>query len=81
MQNNKKFFIKAVSIAVLIIVLIFITILCIPIVRMLATPEGREGLENLVDKNIVLGLAVYLFLQVLQVVVALIPGGVIQILG
>ena len=81
MQKNRKFFIKAVSVAVLIVVLIFITILCIPIVRMLATPEGREGLENLVDRNIVLGLAVYLFLQVLQVVVALIPGGVIQILG
>ena len=50
MQKNRKFFIKAVSVAVLIIVLIFITILCIPIVRMLATPEGRKDLKILLTE-------------------------------
>ena len=38
-------------------------------------------MKSLSMKNFMLGLSVYLLLQVLQVVVALIPGGVIQILG
>lgn len=73
--------VKTVSVCILIVVMILITVICIPLVKMLATDEGRQGLEKLVSDNYILGLSVYLFLQVLQVVVALIPGGVIQILG
>lgn len=79
--KDKKRLIKTASVVVLILVMIAVTAICIPLVDMLRTEEGRAGLEKLVQKNIALGIAVYLFMQMLQVVVALIPGGVIQILG
>ncbi len=81
MNKERKKIIRIVSLCVLGAVMILITVICIPIVRMLATPEGRQGIEELVDRNFILGLCVYMLLQVLQVIVALIPGGVIQILG
>lgn len=76
-----KRIIKIVSFAVLAAVMLAIGIISIPIVRMLSTPEGRQGLERLVEENYLAGLIVYLVLQMLQIVVAIIPGGVIQILG
>lgn len=81
MTPQRKKAIRIASFIVLAVVMIIITIICVPLVKMLATDEGRAGLEKLVDENYVLGLSVYLILQALQVIVALIPGGVIQILG
>ena len=78
---KRKKIIRIVSLCVLAAVMLLVTIICIPLVKMLSSEEGRQGLEKLVDENFMLGLSVYLLLQVLQVVVALIPGGVIQILG
>ena len=80
-SGKRKKVIRIVSLCILVAVMIFVTIICIPIVKMLSTEEGRAGLERLVDSNFLLGVCVYMFLQVLQVLVALIPGGVIQILG
>lgn len=80
-SGKRKKVIRIVSLCILVAVMIFVTIICIPIVKMLSTGEGRAGLERLVDSNFLLGVCVYMFLQVLQVLVALIPGGVIQILG
>lgn len=80
-SGKRKKVIRIVSLCILAAVMIFVTIICIPIVKMLSTEEGRAGLERLVDSNFLLGVCVYMFLQVLQVLVALIPGGVIQILG
>lgn len=81
MKQDRKRIVKTACICIFVVVMIAVTSICIPVVKMLASEEGRQGLEELVDKNYVLGLSVYLLLQVLQVVVALIPGGVIQILG
>lgn len=81
MTPERKKAIRIASFIVLALVMILITVICIPLVKMLATDEGRAGLEKLVSENYLLGLSVYLLLQALQVVVALIPGGVIQILG
>lgn len=80
-SGKREKVIRIVSLCILVAVMIFVTIICIPIVKMLSTEEGRAGLERLVDSNFLLGVCVYMFLQVLQVLVALIPGGVIQILG
>lgn len=78
-QNKKA--IKIAAVVILVIVMVGLTIAGIPLVRLLSTDEGREALQAIVDSNVVLGVIVYLLLQMLQVVVALIPGGVIQILG
>ncbi|MCD8345990.1 MAG: VTT domain-containing protein [Oscillospiraceae bacterium] len=78
-QNKKA--IKIAAVVILVIVMVGLTIAGIPLVKLLSTDEGREMLEAIVERNVVLGVIVYLLLQMLQVVVALIPGGVIQILG
>lgn len=81
MNEKTKKLIKTICVVVFVAVMSAVTVVCIPLVKMLTTEEGRAGLEALVEKNLVLGIGAYLLLQVLQVVVALIPGGVIQILG
>lgn len=81
MTPQRKKVIRITCFCILAVVMVLITIICIPLVKMLASEEGRAGLERLVDENYILGLIVYLFLQALQVLVALIPGGVIQVLG
>lgn len=78
--KNKKA-VKRAAVILLVVVMVLLTLGGIPLVKMLSSEEGRLALEAIVDKNVVLGVVVYLLLQVLQVVVALIPGGVIQILG
>lgn len=78
---KRKKIIRIVSLCILAVVMLLVTIICIPLVKMLASEEGRRGIEKLVEDNYILGLAAYLLLQMLQVIVALIPGGVIQILG
>lgn len=78
--KNKKA-IKKIALALFIIVMIALTAAGFYLAKLLSTEEGRDLLQGIVDKNVALGVVAYLLLQVLQVVVALIPGGVIQILG
>ena len=79
-EKHKKI-IRITALVIFIVVMLALTAACLPLVPMLASDEGRARLEALVDNNLVLGVAVFLLLQVLQIVVALIPGAVIQILG
>ncbi len=74
-QNKKA--IKIAAVVILVIVMVGLTIAGIPLVNMLSTDKGRDVLQAIVDNNVVLGVIVYLLLQMLQVVIALIPGGVI----
>lgn len=81
MSEKHKRAVKAAALCIFILVTVALTAVCLPIVPMLASDEGRAKLETLVNHNLILGIAVFLFLQVLQIVVALIPGAVVQILG
>lgn len=78
--KNKKTF-KIVSFVIFVSVIIFLTIVCIPLAKMLISEEGRAQLEAIIAKDLGWGIVIFLVLQVLQVIIALIPGGVIQILG
>lgn len=85
MSEKTKKRIKIAALIIFIIVTVGLTVLCLPMIPMLASEEGRAQLEALVSgivkENLFLGIGAFLLLQVLQVVVALIPGGLIQILG
>lgn len=81
MKLENKRNVKIVSFVIFVLVVAFLTIICIPLTKMLLTEEGRAQLETIISGDLVLGIAIFLVLQVLQVVVAIIPGGVIQILG
>ena len=85
MSEKTKKRIKIAALVVFLVVTVGLTVLCLPMIPMLASEEGRARLEALVsgivEENLFLGIGAFLLLQVLQVVVALIPGGLIQILG
>lgn len=85
MSEKTKKTIRLAALIIFLIVTVGMTVICLPIIPMLATEEGRIRLETLVsgivEENLFLGVGAFLLLQVLQVVVALIPGGLIQILG
>lgn len=81
MNDKHKKAVKTAALIIFIAVMVLLTVVCLPIVPMLASEEGRARLEALVDENLLLGIVVFMFLQVLQIVVALIPGAVVQILG
>lgn len=85
MSEKTKKRIKIAALVVFLVVTVGLTVLCLPMIPMLASEEGRARLEALVsgivEENLFLGICAFLLLQVLQVVVALIPGGLIQILG
>lgn len=81
MNTNHKKAAKIVSFIVLAAVIIFLTIVCIPLVKMLSSEEGKLELQAMIEADLAWGIVIYLVLQILQVLVAIIPGGVIQILG
>lgn len=85
MSEKTKKRIKIAALVIFLVVTVGLTVLCLPMIPMLASEEGRARLEALVsgivEENLFLGIVAFLLLQVLQVVVALIPGGLIQILG
>ena len=81
LSDKQKKTVRTSAFAIFLVVIILLTVVCLPIVPMLASEEGRAKLEALVDSNLILGVIVFMFLQVLQIVVALIPGAVVQILG
>ncbi len=81
MKSKNPKTIKIVSFVIFVAVIVFLTVVCIPLAKMLASEEGRAELEAFIAKDFVWGIIIFLILQILQVIVALIPGGVIQVLG
>ncbi len=85
MSEKTKKIIRLSALIIFLVVTAALTVICIPMIPMLTSEEGRLQLEaivgGIVKENLILGVGAFLLLQVLQVVVALIPGGLIQILG
>ncbi len=81
MKEKDKKNIKIISAVIFAVVLIALTVACIPLVKGLMTADGRLRLEMFFKDNAVWGIVVFLVLQIIQIVVALIPGGIIQIIA
>lgn len=81
MNGDKKKIFKSISVIILIAFIALVTVLCIPLGKLISSEEGRLELERIVSEDFVLGVIIYLLLMVLQIVVAILPGGVVQILG
>ncbi len=85
MSEKTKKIIRITALVIFFAVTVGLTVMCLPMIPMLMSEEGRYRLEaivgGIVEENLILGVGAFLLLQVLQVVVALIPGGLIQILG
>ncbi len=81
MKHKNQKMIKIVSFVIFAVIIVFLTVICIPLAKMLISEEGRAQLEEFISRDFALGIVIYLILQILQVIVAIVPGGVIQILG
>lgn len=81
MDDKHKNRLRIVYFSIFAVVLVVLTVACIPLVKLLASDEGRIQLETFFSENAVWGVVLFLLLQILQVVVALIPGGIIQIIA
>lgn len=79
-QKHKKA-VRIASVVIFFAVMIILTAVCWPVVRLIQSDEGRMVLKDFVSDNIFLGVLMFLALQILQIVVALIPGAVVQVLG
>lgn len=79
-QKHKKA-VRIASVVIFFAVMIILTAVCWPVVRLIQSDEGRMVLKDFVSDNIFLGVLMFLTLQILQIVVALIPGAVVQVLG
>lgn len=77
-DNNR---IKTVFFVIFIVVTIVLTIVLIPVIKMIMTQQGRIMLKNKVESFGAFGPVAFLAIQIIQVIVALIPGEPIEILG
>lgn len=78
---GKSNLIRLIAIVIFLAVAVGATILLIPFIKSLATAEGRIGIQNWIEARGVWGPLAFLGLQVLQIVVAMIPGEPVQLLA
>ena len=76
-KGSLKF--KIISFVIFAVFMVGITIAFIPFIKLVRTEDGREQLEVFIASYKIFGIFIFLFLQALQVVVAVIPP--IQIVG
>ena len=80
-RPNLKVLLKnSIPIIIFVVILGILTLLCLPYVRELATPEGRESFKVWVDGLGFGGWLVTLGIQLLQIFIAFIPGEAIEIM-
>ena len=80
-DENQKKIIRIIMTILFIVIMIFIIIISIPIIKMLRTNEGRQKIEDTVNSFGALSFFIFIGVQLLQIVVAFIPGEPIEILG
>lgn len=80
-EEKKRNMIRLVAVCIFLIVSIIATITLIPFVQNLMTDEGRIYLQEKVNNAGIWGWTLFLGLQILQVVVALIPGEPVELIG
>ncbi len=82
MKPERKIIIKAVLIAVLLLVLVLLCVrYLVPLTRLLMTEEGRTLICERVRSFGVFAPLVFLLLMALQIVIAFIPGGPLELIG
>lgn len=76
--NKRKLVFSSIMIAIFIAIMIYSTILIWPYLMSLKTIEGRENFQNWVNDFGFLGFFIILSLQILQVVIAFLPGEITE---
>ncbi len=75
---------KVIKIAILIFVALFciaLTIILIPFINSLRTDEGKEQVERVIEQLGIFGPVVFVAAEIVQIILALIPGGPVEVIG
>lgn len=85
MSNIKKLDkenrIRLIAVIVFLAVTAAVTFLALPYVKLLSTEEGLAGVQEKVREKGILGILFFIALTVIQVIIAFIPGGPVEILA
>lgn len=68
-------------VAVVVLLALLITWLCMPYINMLSDPETQRQFEDWVGSLGILGVLLMLAIQVVQIIIAFIPGEIVQVLA
>ena len=77
--NRHKLILNSIYIVVFLTLAVFVSLYILPVINNLGTPQGRAELKLLVEENWVSAFLMLLGLQVVQIVIAFIPGYVIDV--
>ena len=75
---------KIIKIAILVFVVLFciaLTIVLIPFINSLRTEEGKQAVEEVMEKLGIFGPLVFIASEIIQIILALIPGGPVEVIG
>ncbi len=75
---------KMIKIIILILVILFcigLTIVLIPFINSLRTEEGKKWIEDIMDKLGFFGPVVFILAEIVQIILAFIPGGPVEVIG
>lgn len=77
--NRHKLILNSIYIVVFLTLAVFVSLYILPVINNLGTPQGRAKLKLLVEENWVSAFLMLLGLQIVQIVIAFIPGYVIDV--
>ncbi|MGN0612411.1 MAG: TVP38/TMEM64 family protein [Porcipelethomonas sp.] len=75
---------KIVKIVIVVIVALFclaLTIALVPFINSLRTEEGQVQMENFIDSLGIFGPVIFVAAEIIQIILALIPGGPVEVIG
>lgn len=75
---------KAFKIIVLVLVAIFciaLTIVLVPFINSLTTEEGKAYMEKIIKELGVFGPVIFIGAEIIQIILALVPGGPVEVIG
>lgn len=78
---DKKLLIKIIMLVIFLIVMTLATIFAIPLIKLLITVDGRLKIQNFVEGYGAFGAIIFVGFQIIQVVIAFIPGEPFEIIG
>jgi len=82
MQNlNKTNKIKVIALIVFFIIMIVATVFAVPLVKLLLTPDGRVKIKKFVESFGFFGVFIFVGFQIIQIIIAIIPGEPFEIIG
>lgn len=81
LDKKHKILLVCAVVGGLLLLAILITVLCMPGIRWLSVPENQLVFEEFVESLGFLGVVLMLLIQFVQIVVAFIPGEVVQVLA